>query len=242
MEQLNHINPEGDRVQLERMYADRLQQINSLYSERGLEMRLIGSLGRAASLDETPENFISEYGGSRDIDVIVLGADKDIASQVKQEAQVIAYPLKFDQHFDNQIIYEGDTVKIQYREIERAVNPMIFAKKEGTVVGTKIATLNPMTHFHLMVLYGFMRPADWENMRKFRIKLRQMEPADKLPHELYESFHELNSERKQRYKKDELMGNLRWFYKTNVPTQARNTLSHITEPIWNLAVRKQILK
>jgi hypothetical protein len=224
--------PEMPNREYEALYGNRLKQLIALYERAGVDLRIVGSIGRAASIGVPVTNFRDEYGKLRDVDFVVVSpADPSLLDQLLDEAVRRTWPIQAEEHFKGQIIIGTDSAVIRYKKLTREIDPSVFARFDGHLMGVTIPTFHPQTLLYLTGLSGFMRPKDFYNMTQFARDIENI--PTRLPDTLFEPFNDLSREREQTYRIDELMGRLRWFYHTNVPVPVRNSLSRISEPVWH---------
>ena len=208
--------------------TDKLTQIFDLYTSEGIDVRLVGSYGRFASINNSP---VSLYGKTelRDIDIMSLGTvDEDKRSKLFEKSQAVAYPFKFDEHFIGKVTERENRPFIRYKDIELEIHPSVLARRVGQLFGVEFPTFDPNTLFHLFVLYGPLRLHDWQNSFEFQRKIKGRDNV--LPEFLFEPFHRLNDIRRRKYPNDTLVGNLRWYYAKLVPYDKMPMLRCVVQP------------
>lgn len=228
-------NPEHQRnSEYQELYSERLDAMFGLYDQYDIDARLIGSLGRSAALGQPVTNFTGEYGGPKDVDIIILprqGQDSALIDRVTQEATETMLPIAVDEHYKGQVVLTDQGAQIKYKGLVKDVDPRVFERREANFLDTRVPTLDPNTLFHLTILHGALRPKDLQNLGRF---LQNMpDTSEMLPEELFAPFDELGSEIKSTHRKDLTLGRLRWNYHTRTPVPVRKALSKVTEPVWH---------
>jgi hypothetical protein len=210
-----------------RALASKIAEIQELYNSNGINVALVGSLGRYASICQDPPT-LSCPEGIKDADMMVLGPLKKRPDGFTKQINLLAHPFTSHEHFGESVLFENGGTLIRYKDIELNVNPKIFQIRKGVLFGVEVDTLDPNTLFHLGALYGPFRPKDWKALLDFGRRTRRR--PDILPENLFEPFHRLAYLREKRYPKDTLIGKARWAYHKKVSYRRRVSLSRIVAP------------
>lgn len=217
----------------EEEYIKAISGAINLYRRKGYDARVGGSLGKYASLNQTPPNFRSEYG-IRDLDLIVVGPyDRTKLDEITQEARKLTGLVKIDVQLHNALLLKEDgKAYISRPGVELEVHRKVFDLYVGKAYGVDLPTFLSETNFHMLAVYGHLRPKDFHNLLSFGRELRNREPN--LPEELYEPFHRLYQEKKKRNPLlEKSMGALVWYYSKWVPVRVRAQIVPIIEPVWH---------
>lgn len=215
--------------QIIELLQDRLRKIFSEFAQAGIQVCLVGSMGRAASLDQPLEN-LHTFGLMKDIDLFIFPhAHQDIESILSRVVD-IASPFSIDVHFARKITFDETSAEIHYKDIALAVDPIVFEVKSGDLYGVEVPTFDPLTLFHLTSLYGPMRPNDWKVLLKFLRSIRAS-AFETLPDFYFQPFHQLAKERYMRYPLDNFLGSVRWHYHRRVSFENRQKLNSMITPV-----------
>lgn len=193
-----------------------IQDVLSYYQDRGLDARLIGSLGRQASL--RTQNPIVRVRS--DIDILLLNTDENTPAIIRKVQQIVKHDVQI-----NFFLQKEEKSFIKYRDILVEIDPIILQLRIGSLAGRLIHTLDPNLLFHLTALYLSMRPKDKISSMKYAREIRKN--GDCLPEELFKPFHTLMDLKKERYPLDTIVGQLQYFYLKKVP----KPLSYVLTPM-----------
>ncbi|MGA2968167.1 MAG: hypothetical protein ABSD69_03305 [Candidatus Levyibacteriota bacterium] len=209
--------------------ADCLTRVFDVFENYGIDARLVGSLGRFASISKDPPSLDSvvDKGKLKDIDVVIFSPDRARATEATEMAREAALPCKLDICFGTSTSEETPH-SIQHKDISVDVDPKVFEKREGHILGITVPTLNPNTLFHLHDGVPFNRKT-FRNLYNFRREIRNR--GDLLPEEMYAPFHEFRDVVKQIHPNDVRLVGLRIFYHAHVPKGIRNIILPITSKI-----------
>jgi hypothetical protein len=227
-----HFYTEGEKGMLIR---DRLPKVFTVFEQYGLDARLVGSLGRYASIDQDPPVFSSpNHGGIKDIDVIFTSPDKTRVEEALSAARAEAYPCKVDNGLGGVVQFNEKAVTLVYKNIAVPVDSSIFEKRRGHILGTVVSTFNPRTLFYLHEFNG-LNPKLFSDLLAFSRLIRERE--DLLPENMFAPFHEIRRLRKQIYPGEVKIDKIRRSYYRAVPDRIRRKISPVTRPASHLLER-----
>lgn len=215
---------------IEKDFRERLIGILRLFSQNNIDLRLVGSLGRSASLSKDPDTLRSERG-LRDVDTMIIQRDNQRVKDEIALAKTIASPFKFEEHFIGKIIQQGTKQYVTYKDIRVEVDPRVFDVYEGFLFGIKVPTFHPETLFHLSALYGTIRPKDFKALLAFSRALREKKAdSQTLTEDLFEPFHKLSDLRRSLYPMDTFLGDAKYWYQNHFSYNTRRHLAHVVHP------------
>lgn len=215
------------------IHLSKIAKIFTKHRQAGVDTRLIGSWGRAAAVNGAVPDPKGDYGGYRDIDLVVFSQTPD-TKKLLEESKKATHPITLETHFTSRI--EPDLTKLHYRDITINVDPSIFAKNTVSYHGVSIDTFDPLTLLHLPFLYGPPRPKDTLSLEEFAPLAHKL---SKLSMDLFEPFYELEKARRKAYPSEEFLGQLRWQYHSLVPRPIRSAFAVVTVPLWQAFNRKK---
>lgn len=220
---------ECDTQKVELEIGKVIEQILSLYNAAGLDVRLVGSLARAASLQESVIPLLQIY--IRDVDIVIINEHNPlVAEKILKQANTLIETCPYiplvDEVYHHKIIFNGKSGYIRYKDIVIPINKSVFQVHEGVIGNTIVPTFTPEVLLHLISLSGAMRPKDFTSLllfaRKLKGKSRSVSETDLYP------FHQLLRAMNARYPSDSLLGILRWYYLKMFSESTRNKISPIT--------------
>jgi len=156
--------------------------------------------------------------------------DSALHTKVLRAARERAFPCDLEDHTFTGSIFTGThgETYIRYRDIIKQVDSQVFKVREGEIFGIKVPTFDPRTHFHLVALRG-MRYKDKINLHEYGNLIKN--EVEILPEKLFEPFHELYREQKNRYPMDITVRKARYLYHKHIPFVLRQELKKITVPV-----------
>ncbi len=208
-------------------------QAQSTLGNVGYDTRLVGSYGRASSIsDRTLSAYSGEPASLRDIDIAIVRSNKEPVSFKKIESYANAHvsDQKVDILCPNALFYDGNEAEISYRDIEISVSPDVLKPVKGNLYDSEVVTFDPMTQFHLTLLFGYVRKKDFFNLLDFGRKMRKV---SHLPDDLFEPFHELSELSIKKYPGARRLREMQSIYRAVLPQTIRTTLLPVVNPIAN---------
>ncbi len=213
--------------------ANCLSEVFKAYGQQNLDIRLIGSLGKYASLGQNPPTLISSaHRGLKDIDILFVGSPNRWTDfrKVTKKVQGLAYPFEISACVPfTDIIPAGDRFNLLYKNIEGSVNADIFAPKQATLFDIPVITLDARTLLHLPLLYSLvMRKKD----RLSSLWLaRETNRKPSLPEELFGGVHEFAEMIYAFYPLDLMVCKSRYYYQQLLPAELRQKIKSGIRPV-----------
>ena len=212
-----------------KLCAIKLGKITDFFNENGVDVRIIGSVGRSLSMSSQLPNMQEnpEPGKTyKDIDLLVIGRCEDknpIIANLFKSASKIARPFPLE---ISKFIEASDKgTFIHYRNLKYEISPKVFKKHEVKLGDRIIPTLDPNTLFHLPALYPKMRIKDFKDAFVYGRSIRsKYSKRDILPEELFKPFHELMKKKKELYRMDTYVFQMRNLYVRYFPIISRRLL------------------
>jgi hypothetical protein len=200
----------------------------------GLNVGVIGSIGRSLSASSDLPEMQKKYNSEayyRDIDLVVVGQEKDKKQSFKllEKVQKIAYP--FPVEISKYIKSDGEQTSISYRQLKYEISTEVFKTRNVNLEGRNIPIFDPNTLFHLSALYLKLRPKDFKNLLDYNRIVRNKENI--LPENLFEPFHRIIQEKYKLYPLDNYIAKLRDFYVENCPIPIRKCISPFLDEVKN---------
>lgn len=227
------VRPEISHGEYEKLYKDRLNKLFGFYSERNIDARLAGSLGRDAALRLPRKDYTIETDKIKDIDIVIYNApEQNVTEEVIQQAKEVAYPIPVDTLPKQSILVTAEQAAITHKAISLPVDQAVFDVHYGEVMGATVPTFDPNTLFHMTALYGKLRPKEQQQLKRFLNIVREREIAT-LPEELFMPFHDLIRMRREKYPVRNKLEELRLGYYQAVPPSVRGAIYPITSTLWN---------
>lgn len=215
----------------EPLQVTKLRQVSKLHREANMDTRLVGSWGRAAVFNTSLPMSHGDYGGHRDLDVVVLKyPNETVKTSVIKNSRILCSPVVFEEHFSSQISFTPNTSTIRYRDLSYEVDSEIFESYTVNFSDFVIYSFDPKTLLYLTNLYGPPRPKDTTVWEEF---IPMAQKISRLPDYLFEPFRELERDRKRKYPNEDRLAQLRWEYHSKVPLRLRRVLATVTVPLWN---------
>lgn len=216
-----------------RRVVSNVSQLHDSLVVHGYDTRLAGSYGRAASISDGSRSAYSDEGENlRDIDItFVRSSNVPVPlKEVEKYANGNVIDQKVDVLCPNSFISDGNNASISYRDIELPVAPDVLRTFKGDLYGYDIPTFDPMTHFHLTLMFGYVRKKDFFNLLDFG---RKMRGTTHLPDDLFEPFHQLSEMSIKRYPGARRIREMQTVYRAVFPQSVRKTLLPVVNPIAN---------
>jgi hypothetical protein len=212
--------------------AEGIATVIDVFNSHGLDARLAGSYGRAASINaELPSPYKGYSSTLRDIDLMIVHHDRITSSldNVQQEAQATISSLgSIDILREDSLFSDGNSAEIKFRDITVEVDPEVLAIQERKINDVSIPTFDPMTHFHLSGVHGNMRSKDFRNLVAFGRAIRQL-PT--LPDETFEPFHDLYRQIESTYPLERPIFVLTEWYREYIPYELRKKLVPVMKTV-----------
>lgn len=213
-----------------KIVADRLRNVFGVFIDYGLDARLVGSLGRYASVYQDPPTLDSIGGnrGIKDIDIMLVGANRARAKEALDVAETVAYPCRVDEHFANVVVFNGDGSSLRYKDLSVPVESLVFERRQGETLGVEVPTLNPSTLFHLTEFSGVNLKL-FANLHAFLRLIRERQ--DLLPEALFSPFHQMYDLQRESYPIEMRIRKIRRVYHKLVPEEIRDRIVPVTRPV-----------
>jgi len=209
----------------------RLEKVFGVFQDYGLDARLVGSLGRSASISVDPPDVDSSdriNNGIKDIDIMFMSGDRARINQALQAAKDVSAPCRVDEHFEGIVSIGQEGILLRHKSISVPVNPQVLEKREGHILGVTVPTFNPRTIFHLTEFNG-LTPKMFRNHHAFLKLIKSRE--DLLPEEMFEPFHAVYDEQRKHYPRELTIRKIRNFYHRHVPENLRIFVSPVVRRI-----------
>lgn len=220
----------------EPIQVSKIRTLFDLYQKTAVDVRLVGSWGRAAVFDTPLPPTLGDYGGYRDIDATILSGSELKRRNTSRESRRLSLPVVFEEHFSSQIRSSANIWTIHYRDLHYEVHPDIFKTNTVNIFDFTVNSFDPKTLLYINYLYGPTRPQDTAVWDHFQPIAQQI---SLLPDSLFDPFIQMDHDRKINYPREAQWARLRWEYHSRLPLRARKILGIITVPLWNKLTNRQ---
>lgn len=220
----------------EPIQVSKIRTLFELYQRTSVDVRLVGSWGRAAVFGTPLPPTLGDYGGYRDVDATILSTSELKRKNTVRESQRLTLPVVFEEHFSSQIRSNADVWSIRYRDLYYEVNPDIFKTNPVNIFNVTINSFDPKTLLYLNYLYGPTRPRDTVVWNYFHPIAKRI---SLLPDSFFDPFVQMDHDRKINYPREAHLARLRWEYHLRLPLRARKILGIVTVPLWNKLTNRQ---
>lgn len=217
-----------DEKTVENKIGKTISEVVALFTNAGVEIRIVGSLGIAAVLGASVYELIKK--NTRDLDLIVIdpAVDEHVSQLLEKAALLVAdnpYIAGVDQVFVHRIIQDQANTYLAYKDIRVAVDSSVIAKNNVHIGEYEIPSFYPEVMVRLLALGGPLRRKDWQKARYLFKSLREIEQV--VPTSKLLPFREVTRLRREQYPRDTILGTARWQYSRFMTPERRKYIFHL---------------